>query len=119
MIRGLRTPRSPAVLIAAILLVALAAPLALTGPVAAASPADDATIGARSIVGDPSTTLVGTTSIVPGSVGRTSLHLRTTYAATLRLDYRTRAFAVHSAATITNTSGAAIDRVELNTAVAR
>ncbi|HEY4632657.1 MAG TPA: hypothetical protein VIH00_01975 [Candidatus Limnocylindrales bacterium] len=59
------------------------------------------------------------TEIVPGSVGRTSVHLRATYSTTLRLNYRTRAFRVHSAATITNTSGSAIDRVELNTAVAR
>lgn len=59
------------------------------------------------------------TAIVPGSVDRTSLHLRATYSTTLRLSYSSRSFRVHSAATITNTSGGPIDRVELNTAVAR
>jgi aminopeptidase N len=57
--------------------------------------------------------------IVPGSVDRTSLHLRATYLTTLRLSYGTRSFKVHSVATITNASGGPIDRVELNTAVAR
>jgi hypothetical protein len=59
------------------------------------------------------------TAIVPGSVDRTSVRLSATYSTTLRLRYATRSFKVHSAATITNTSGGPIDRVELNTAVAR
>lgn len=65
------------------------------------------------------TTWVGSNAIVPGSVDRTSLHLQATYSTTLRLNYGTRSFRVHSAATIINTSGGPIDRVELNTAVAR
>lgn len=65
------------------------------------------------------TTLVRSSSIMPGTVDRTSLELRATYATTLRLSFATRSFVVHSAATITNTSGGPIDRVELNTAVAR
>jgi len=65
------------------------------------------------------TNLLGATTVVPGAVDRTSLNLRATYATTLRLSYRTRSFRVHSAASITNTSGSPIDRVELNTAVAR
>jgi hypothetical protein len=65
------------------------------------------------------TTVVQASDVLPGSVGRTSMYLRTTYATTLRLDYGTRSFRVHSAATITNTSGGPIDRVELNTAAAR
>ena len=65
------------------------------------------------------TTWVGSNTVVPGSVDRTSLNLSTTYSTTLRLNYGTRSFRVHSAATITNTSGGPIDRVELNTAVAR
>ena len=65
------------------------------------------------------TTLRVPTSVVPGSVGRTSLALRATYRARLDLDWGDRSFDLDSRATIMNTSGASIDRVELNTAVAR
>lgn len=65
------------------------------------------------------TTLRVPTSIVPGAVDRTSLALRATYRASVHLDWSDRSFDVDSRATIMNTSGAAIDRVELNTAVAR
>jgi hypothetical protein len=65
------------------------------------------------------TRVTAASEIIAGSVGRTSVALRATYSTTLRLNYRTRAFRVHSAATITNTSGGPIDRVEFNTAVAR
>ena len=41
------------------------------------------------------------------------------YDATVRLDYGTRSFRVSSTMTITNTSGKAIDRLELNTIAAR
>jgi hypothetical protein len=63
----------------------------------------------------------GTTvsAITPGSVNRTSLHLTASYDARLRLDYGTRAVSLTSTATITNVSGGPVDRVELNTAVAR
>jgi len=68
----------------------------------------------------PATTLVGTTgAIVPGSVNRTSVNLSATYSVVLALRYGTRSFAVNSTATITNTSGGPIDRVELNTIAAR
>lgn len=63
--------------------------------------------------------VVAATAIVPGTVDRTSMALSATYSTTLRLNYGTRSFRVHSAATITNASGGPIDRVELNTAVAR
>jgi hypothetical protein len=90
------------------LLIALVAPLAV-----AAAPVGSESVGpARDVVSQPS-------AIQPGSVGRTSLDLRTTYSATVRLSYATRRFSVHSAATITNTSGGPIDRIELNTAAAR
>jgi hypothetical protein len=59
------------------------------------------------------------TSIVPGTVGRASLHLDATYRATLKLTWATRAIWVDSTATIRNTSGGPIDRVELNTIAAR
>ena len=58
-------------------------------------------------------------TIMPGSVGRTSLHVRATYRTGVRLAYASRSFRVDSVATITNTSGGPIDRLEFNTAVAR
>ena len=57
--------------------------------------------------------------IVPGSVGRSSPLLDATYDATLRLSWGTRKISVDSTATIRNTSGGPIDRVELNTVAAR
>jgi hypothetical protein len=65
------------------------------------------------------TSIVAPTTIVPGAVDRSSLHVRTSYTTSLRLDYGTRSFKVESRATVTNTSGAAIDRLEFNTAAAR
>ncbi len=92
----------------------LAAILIALFVIALAGPADAA---ARDV--QPSTTLISRTGVVPGAVNRTSLHLRATYSTTINLSYATRRFNVHSAATITNTSGGPIDRVELNTAAAR
>ena len=57
--------------------------------------------------------------IVPGSVNRTSLFVDATYDASLRISWGTRKIAVDSTATIRNTSGAPIDRIELNTIAAR
>ena len=67
----------------------------------------------------PATTVVGASAITPGSVNRTSVKLTASYAVTLALRYGSRAFSVDSTATITNTSGGPIDRVELNTIAAR
>jgi hypothetical protein len=58
-------------------------------------------------------------SITPGSVNRTSMNLRATYVVSLNIKYGTRAFQANTVATITNTSGGPIDRIEMNTAVAR
>jgi hypothetical protein len=58
-------------------------------------------------------------SITPGSVNRTSMNLRATYVVSLNIKYATRAFQANTVATITNTSGGPIDRIEMNTAVAR
>ena len=58
-------------------------------------------------------------AITPGSVNRTSVNLTASYATTLALRYGSRAFSVDSTATITNTSGGPIDRIELNTIAAR
>jgi hypothetical protein len=62
---------------------------------------------------------VGVAQIIPGSVGRSSLALDAVYRASLRLTWASRAIWVDSTAIITNTSGAEIDRVELNTIAAR
>ena len=62
---------------------------------------------------------VGVSAITPGSVNRTSVNLTASYATTLALRYGSRAFSVDSTATITNTSGGPIDRIELNTIAAR
>jgi hypothetical protein len=61
----------------------------------------------------------GPSAIEPGSVDRTSLAVRATYRANVRLDWGDRSFDVDSVAVIMNTSGSPIDRIELNTAVAR
>jgi aminopeptidase N len=74
--------------------------------------------GAASWVEAPSP-VTTTPAIVPGSAGRSSLNLDTTYRATLKLTWATRAIWVDSTATIRNTSGGAIDRVELNSIAAR
>jgi len=60
------------------------------------------------------TPTVATAAIQPGHVDRTSLNLSATYSVVLSLRYGSRAFNVNSTATITNTSGGPIDRVELN-----
>jgi hypothetical protein len=62
---------------------------------------------------------VSTAAILPGSVGRSSLDLDAAYRATLKLTWETRAIWVDSTATIRNTSGGPIDRLELNTLSAR
>ena len=68
----------------------------------------------------PATNLVGITgAIVPGTVNRTSVNLTASYSVVLALRYGSRSFAVNSTATITNTSGGPIDRVEFNTIATR
>ncbi len=62
---------------------------------------------------------VGVGQIVAGSVGRSSLALDAVYRATLKLNWESRAIWVDSTAIITNTSGGAVDRIELNTIAAR
>jgi hypothetical protein len=71
-------------------------------------------------VSAPATNLVAITgAIVPGSVNRTSVNLTASYSVVLALRYGSRSFAVNSTATITNTSGGSIDRVEFNAVPAR
>ena len=54
-----------------------------------------------------------------GSVNATSMDLTAEYAATVTLNYGTRSFRVSETINVRNTSGVAIDRLELNTIVAR
>lgn len=72
-------------------------------------------------LGEPATAAVASAAspIQPGSVNRTSANLSATYSVVLALRYGSRSFNVNSTATITNTSGGPIDRVELNVVPAR
>jgi len=63
--------------------------------------------------------IVGQRQVVPGSVNRTSINLEATYDARIRIGWDSRNVRVESIATIRNTSGASIDRVELNTVAPR
>jgi hypothetical protein len=58
-------------------------------------------------------------ALTAGSVNRTSVNLDATYAVNLAVRYADRAIRMKSDATITNTSGEAIDRIEFNTIAAR
>jgi hypothetical protein len=55
----------------------------------------------------------------PRAVNRTSINLTAEYEATVRLNFASRSFRVTSTMIVTNTSGGAIDRIELNTIAAR
>ena len=67
----------------------------------------------------PPAEAIAVSAIRPGSVNRTSLNLQATYTATIRLSWATRSFRVSATIAVTNTSGVAIDRLELNTIAAR
>jgi len=58
-------------------------------------------------------------AIVPGTVNRSSLSLDALYEAYLRIEWGARTIRVDSTATIYNTSGGPIDRLNLNTIAAR
>jgi len=116
-----RLPRRIPVILAAVLVASVAAVAPGSAPPArAASPATLETSATSTTSATSSrTTIVTTTAIVPGSVDRTSVNLTASYSVVLALRYGSRSFAVNSTATITNTSGGPIDRVELNTIAAR
>jgi hypothetical protein len=61
----------------------------------------------------------GTTAIQPGSVNRSSLQIRATYAVTASVAVATGAITVMTTITAQNQSGGDIDRLELNTIAAR
>src|SRR4029079_7687078 len=58
-------------------------------------------------------------SLRPGSVNRTSMDLRAEYTVGVHLSFGKRTSTVDEVVVATTTSGVAIDRLELNTAVAR
>src|SRR5262245_49795855 len=64
-------------------------------------------------------TAAGAADIVPGSVGRSSLFLDATYQADLGITWGARTIRVDSTATVRNTSGGPIDRIEFNTIAAK
>ena len=86
-------------------------------PVTAATPVAESATAARPTT--PASVSATTGDIVPGSVDRSSLFLDATYDAYLKVSWGARLIWVDSTATIRNTSGAAIDRIELNTIAAR
>lgn len=95
-----RVPSRPG-LIVALVLAAFAAASPLQAPAArAASP-------------------VGIGRIVAGAVDKSSLNLDVVYRSHLKITWSTRSIWVDSTAIIKNTSGAEIDRIELNTLAAR
>ena len=96
--------------------IALPSPV-VSGVDAVALEADTAVAGGVASITDGSVAATG--DIVPGSVGRSSLFLDATYDAYLKIAWGSRTLWVDSTATIRNTSGAPIDRVELNTIAAR
>ena len=100
------------------LLVVLGTGTAAAAPVSATTPRG--TI--RLVAGEPAPEgrlTPAATAIVPGSVNRTSLSLRATYAVRARLDVGSRALRGYVVVTAQNRSGAGIDRIELNTVMAR
>jgi hypothetical protein len=95
---------------------AIALPSPLVSPIDATAPeADTSALGAATA----STNAAAGGDIVPGSVGRSSLNLDATYDSFLKISWGSRTIWVDSTATIRNTSGAPIDRVEFNTVAAR
>jgi hypothetical protein len=90
-------------------------------PAVAAEPAEATQSGGPGapVVGPTSVAPATPSAIVPGSVNRSSLFLDATYDTYLKISWGPRTIYVDSTATIRNTSGGPIDRVELNTIAAR
>ncbi len=100
------------------LLVIAATGTATAGPTMATTPRE----ALRHVSGEPrpeGRLTTATTSIVHGVVNRTSLSLQATYVVRARLDVGSRALRGYVVVTAQNRSGAGIDRIELNTVMAR
>jgi len=100
-------------------------PIPSPPPTSAASP-EAATVGTAGTVGadgtsatNPESTTAAASAIVPGSVNRTSLAIRATYDANVRLAVDARSLRGRVTINARNQSGAGIDRLELNTVMAK
>jgi hypothetical protein len=119
--------RAPLLLAAVLAVATLALPSPAVPPVSGLSLEGDEAAGAPAALEAPGRVAVAPapgsvpsdSEIVPGSVNRSSPFLDATYDAYLWIGWGSRKVYVSSTATIRNTSGGAIDRVELNTIAAR
>jgi hypothetical protein len=100
------------------LLIVLGIGAAAVGPVAATTPRETIRLAARA-PGPEGRLTAAATAIVPGTVNRTSLSLRATYVVRARLDVGSRDLRGYVVVAAQNRSGAGIDRIELNTVMAR
>lgn len=109
-LRGRSQTGAPALVLAILLLgVAMPAGTAAASPPVSPAPPPSA----------PASTPAWATDIVTGSVNRTSLALTATYDADVRLGWAARTLRGTVVIDIRNDSGGGIDRVELNTVMAR
>ncbi|HEU4673276.1 MAG TPA: hypothetical protein VFS32_10285 [Candidatus Limnocylindrales bacterium] len=95
------------------------APLALPIPSTAASAPAVAVASGPAVAVASEPAVAAATSIVPGAVHRTSLHLTATYDASLRIRWASGTIRVHETISVRNTSTRSIDRLELNTVAAK
>ena len=112
-------PRRASLIVAAILVAGgFALPSPIVPSAAAVPPPTEPGSGAPGVE-RPDRPTVAAADIVPGSVGRSSIALEATYDAYLKIYWGSGLLWVDSTATIRNTSGGPIDRVELNTIATR
>src|SRR5204863_976973 len=112
-------PKRASLIVAAILVAGGSAlPSPIVPSAVAVQPRVEAGSGAP-VIAPPDRPTVAAADIVPGSVGRTSIALEATYDAYLKIYWGSGLLWVDSTATIRNTSGGPIDRVELNTIATR
>jgi hypothetical protein len=113
------TRRLPLIMAVLIAVGAIALPSPLASPAHGFDTQSEAAPPSGGVESVTDVSAAATGDIVPGSVGRSSLFLDATYDSYLRIRWGARKIRVDSTATIRNTSGAPIDRVEFNTIAAR
>ena len=111
-----RVRRGSAVTLA--LLLVLVAGTVAPAPAAAMTPRVELPLVATSPTPEPVVTSAAS-AIVPGSVHRTSMNVRATYDVNVRLGIADRTISGRVEITVQNRSDAGIDRLELNTVMAR
>ena len=94
-------------------------PIAATASPSAGRPTTEPAVARSPSTGPADGVAPTADGVVPGTVNATSINLSAEYVATVRLSFATRSFRVWTTMTVTNTSGKAIDRLELNTIAAR